>query len=482
MSRQAWPQDAALPQLATALDAAAMAPVWAGLLPGGQVTLQRCEVDRVKYRPGRNLAVSYRLALQDAQGCFTQRVAARFSSADEAARRHAKALDATLQPTRPGPGHSHVAALGMSAHWWPNDAKLAASVVLADDDALARQWLPPVLQAAGSKAHVHHELTLAQVVPEHRVTARVQIQVRGSTDPVVVYAKADTESRGPVTHAVMQRLWRSPARCAGRLALPQPLLWQPGSGLHWQAGVPGLALQDLLATPAAAAHTGVNAQSGGPTGTRAGMLAFAALPPEMSARVGAQVAALHSCPAPAAPLQTGTMLRQQLALVQTVLCQVRPGLRARVRRLARRLDAGLLDAPTTVGTLHGDLHPRNVLVDESRLTLIDLDSARQGLVVLELGSWLAEGLYRAALHGLDTLATQAAGHAFVQGYVAAGGSRCSTSQLAWATAWQLFCQRVWRCVVNLKPGRYALVEQLLSQCEALLAPATAASSAQAVLA
>ena len=425
-----------------------MAPVFAGLLQSSQVTLQLCEVDRVKYRPGRNVAVSYRLALQDAQGFFTQRVAARFCSAGGAVRRHAKALNGALQPTRPGPAISHVAALDMAAHWWPNDAKLAASAVLADDAALAQHWLPPVLQAAGAPAYARHVLTLAQVVPEHRVTARVQIHTQDGADPLVVYAKADAESRGPVTHAVMHSLWHSPARRAGRLALPQPLLWQAGSGLHWQAGVPGLALLDVPMEPP------MNASLG--------------------ARIGAQVAALHASAAPAAPLQSADMLRQQLALVQATLCQVRPELRARLLRLAQKLDAGLLDAPSVVGSSHGDLHPRNVLVDGARITLIDLDSARQGLVVLELGSWLADGLYRAALHGHDALATQAAGRAFVQGYGAAGGTRCSPRQLAWATAWQLLCQRVWRCVVNLKPGRYALVEPLLALCETLLAPTTAA--------
>jgi hypothetical protein len=458
MGQHTLPRDAALPQLATALDAAAMAPVFAGLLAGGPAVLEHCQVDRVKYRPGRNLAVSYLLTLQDAQGVFTQRVATRFCSSGGAAQRHAKALAGVVQPTRPGPALSHVASLDMAAHWWPNDGKLAASTVLADEAALARCWLPPVLQAMGGHAYAHHVLTLAQVVPEHRVTARVQIHTRVGTDPLVVYAKADAESRGPVTQAVMHSLWQGQARRAGRLSLPQPLLWQAGSGLHWQAGVPGLALLDVLADaarqPGLAMHLG--------------------------ACVGAQVAALHASPAPAAWMQTADMLRQQLAQVQTVLSQVRPELHTRVLRLAGQLEAGLQQAPALLGTLHGDLHPRNVLVHGERLFLIDLDSARQGLVVLELGSWLADGLYRAALHGQDTVATQAAGRAFVQGYGAAGGARCSPRGLAWATAWQLLCQRVWRCVVNLKPGRYALVEPLLAQCEALLAPTAAARRAQEV--
>jgi hypothetical protein len=398
MSGQAWPLDAALPQLAMALDATAMAPLFGDLLRGGPATLQHCDVDRVKYRPGRNVSVSYCLALADAQGTFTQRVAARFCSAGAAAGRHAKALTRPLQPTRAGPALSHLPVLDMTAHWWPNDAKLAASTVLAHDAALAQRWLPPVLRAAGAPAYARHALTLAQVVPEHRVTARVQIYTQGGDDPVVVYAKADAEARGAVTQAVMHSLWHSPARRAGRLALPQPLLWQPGSGLHWQAAVPGLALLDVPAQCAAAVGPWPAVLPGGragqldgaPTGPQmnASMAAQigAQMGAQMGAHIGAQVAALHHSPAPAAPLQTADWLRRQLALVHGGLGLVRPELRARLLRLAQALEAGLLDAPAVVGTLHGDLHPRNVLVDGERITLIDLDSARQGLVVLELGS------------------------------------------------------------------------------------------------
>ena len=439
----ALPQDAALPQLASALNETGMAGVFGDLLRHGSTArIERCRVERVKYRPGRNLAVSYVLDLQDDRGPYTQRVAARFCSAGESARRHAKALARTQQPSRTGLRLSHHAGLDMAAHWWPNDAKLAAGAVLADDDALHHRWLPPVLQAAGHGALDGHRVALAQVVAEHRVTARVDMRtVQG--DSVAVYAKADAECRGPVTHAVMHSLWHSEARRSGRLVLPRPLLWQPDSGLHWQMAVPGLALLDAM--PA-----------------RGEGLAAAA---------GALVAALHTTPAPAAPRLGGVELRQRLQEVLAVLGRVCPEHAGQAGRLAGPLEAGLAHTLAAEAcTLHGDLHPRNLLVDGDRLALIDLDSARQGPALLELGAWLADGRYRAALQGHDAQAAARAGQAFLQGYTGAGGARHSPAQLAWATAWQLLCQRAWRCVVNLKPGRFALVPQLLAQCAALLQP------------
>jgi hypothetical protein len=235
------PQDPALPHLATALDAGAMAPVFATLLAGTGATLRRCLVDRVKYRAQRNCSVAYVLDLQDAQGPYTQRVAARLCTGGDSARRHAKAAVKPLLASRAGPSLSHVPALDLSAHWWPNDAKLAAGATLADADALQQRWLPEVADALDAGPCTGHRLELVQLVPEHRVTARVDLQLAhgGDAQTRTVYAKADAETRGPVTQAVMASLWHSPARREGRLALPRPLLWQPGSGLHWQAAVAG---------------------------------------------------------------------------------------------------------------------------------------------------------------------------------------------------------------------------------------------------
>ncbi len=439
----ALPHDPALPQLPIALDASRMAEVFAGLLePGGAAQVLGCRIERVKYRPGRNLAVAYLLELPGADGPCTQRVAARFCRDGDAARRHAKALARPLLPSAAGPALSHHAGLDMAAHWWPNDAKLSAGAVLADDDALRRHWLPPVLQAAGAAAHAAHRVSLAQVVAEHRVTARVEVTTADGRG-LVLYAKADAERRGPVTDAVMHSLWHSEARRSGRLRLPRPLAWQPGSGLHWQMAVPGVALLD------------------------------AGLPPQGagSQAAGALVAALHGTPAPAAPRLGADELRQRLQEVVAVLGRVLPVAQPALQQLGAALLDGLPAALGTAmasATLHGDLHPRNLLVDGGRLTLIDLDSARQGPALLELGAWLADGRYRAALggQGADTVAR--AGRDFIDGYTAAGGAHHGSPQLAWATAWQLLCQRAWRCAVNLKPGRFVLLPQLLAQCSALL--------------
>ncbi len=454
MTSAALPHDPALPQLRLALDAAHMAGVFSRLLHGTSgAALLGCRVDRIKYRPRRNVAVSYLLDLQDAQGAFCQRVATRFCAGGAAAARHAKAAQQAMQVSRAGPALCHVPALDMLAHWWPNDAKLAAGAVLADAAALQQRWLPAVLRAAGAGRCVGHEVELVQVVPEHRVTARVQLHTEGTAGaaPLTVYAKADCDQRGARTQAVMHSLWHSPARRSGRLAVPRPLLWQPGSGLHWQAAAPGQPLLDVVAS--------------------AGMAPCAE-------QIGALVAALHASAAPAAPLQERAQLERRLGEVVAVLSLVQPELAPRLQGLASALAGGLADlagAAAAACTLHGDLHPRNLLALAEpggwRLCLIDLDSARRGPAVLDLGAWLADVLYRARLMDQGAAQAEAAGAAFLKGYTGAGGQVCQPAQLAWATAWQLLCQRAWRCAVNLKPGRFLLLAGLVGQAESLLAQA-----------
>jgi hypothetical protein len=143
-----------------------MRPRWRRCLPtcwrAPVATLLRCHVDRVKYRAQRNLSVAYVLDLQDARGPYTQRVAARLCTGGDSARRHAKAAAKPLLASRAGPSFSHVPALDLSAHWWPNDAKLAAGAVLADADALQQRWLPEVADALDAGPCIGHRLELVQ--------------------------------------------------------------------------------------------------------------------------------------------------------------------------------------------------------------------------------------------------------------------------------------------------------------------------------
>lgn len=443
---RALPADPALPQLAHALDPKAMAQTFTGLLAG--LSVRACEVDRIKYRPRRNCSVSYRLRLHDPRDGreFEQRVAARFCSGGDAQRRHRQAMLRPNVATAAGPALSHLAALDMLAHWLPNDPKLAALALLCNDAELRRRCLPEVVAALteGRGRLVEHQTTLVQVVPELRVCARVELRVQAEPGAAArvhtLFAKADVERSGAATQALMQALHLSSAQAQGALHTPRPLLWQEHTGLHWQCAVAGRVLEEHEA--------GVG--------------------PAMSARIGAQLAVLHATPLAGLRCIDVDALRAQVQRCAALLSTVEPAWQPRLARLAARLDAGAAAfTAEPAATLHGDLHPRNILVDGERLGFIDLDGVHAGPAVFELGAWVADTLYRAALGGAAPWFAAPGCHVFLAAHASASGRAADGALLAWSTAHDLLCKRAYRCVANLKPGRFEIVPQLLAWAETI---------------
>jgi hypothetical protein len=445
------PIDPALPHLAHALDPQAMALTFAGLLGGLKV--RTCEVDRVKYRPGRNCSVSYKLQLHDPRDgrAFEQRVAARFCSGGDAQRRHHQAMLRPSVASAAGPALSHLAALDMLAHWLPNDHKLAALALLCNDAELRHRGLPEVVAALteGRGRLLDHHTTLVQVVPELRVCARVELRVQPAPGAAArvhtLFVKADLERSGAATQATMYALFGSTAQTQGQLHTPRPLLWQEQTGLHWQCAAAGSPLEDH------ADHaSGVG--------------------PAMSARIGAQLAALHGTPLAGLRQLDLDELRAQVQRCAAMLSAVEPAWQPLLTRLAARLIAGAAAlAAEPAATLHGDLHPRNILVDGERLSFIDLDGVHTGPAVFELGAWVADTLYRAALGGAASWCAAPGCHAFLAAHASASGRAANAKLLAWSTAHDLLCKRAYRCVANLKPGRFEIVPQLLAWAETIAA-------------
>jgi hypothetical protein len=434
------PQDAAMPQLPLALDGAAMAEVFADVLRPHGMRVEACNVERVKYRPGRNATLAYRLTLRDPQQrTIAQHVAARLCGG-EGAQRAVRASAATLAASPAGPALRWLPALDMLTWWWPNDAKLRAPRLLACERRLRDEALPALLPLMGvpSGAEVDIDLDIVQYVPEHRLCARVDLQWRddsGATQQQRVYAKTSREPDGATAHGLLAQLQASAAWREGRLHTPRALLWHAPTELYWQEGLPGQPLHDMGATVTACASA-----------------------------LGAQIAALHATPLQTPRTATLDDMRARLAQVVERLTPVLGD--DPLHRAAQAINGGwhALDG-WPLATLHGDLHMRNILVTERNgphVSLIDLDGLHRGPALLELGAWVADAMYHALLDGARAERDKAAWCALINGYSNVGGTRPDPRALRWATAWSLLTQRAWRCVINLKPGRFALAPRLVA--------------------
>ena len=454
---RAVPQDADLPHLATALDAGAMQTVFQRLLfddpepsrPAGQV--ERCEIEWIKYRPGKNCTVAYRvLLLERPAGRRTEqlwcgRVVGRGRSHT---RFQALRMDDLVRPQF-GPPAAHLPDIDTILWAFPNDSKLHALPVLLDAERLRLELLPAIVEAAAGTGWVITAATrdVVQYVPEESCVVRVHARLERDAGrrELTAYAKVQKEGSGAGTFATMQRLWACDARVQGRLRMAQPLGYDPERHIAWQLGVPGTALlEDGLVGPRAQA---------------------------LLARAAGSVAALHTCGVPCPRAAAVDDARSRLRDMRRILPQVAPSCRGRLEPLVDRLIAEGEDLgaqPRAV--LHGDLRLRHLIVDGDDLTLIDVDTLCDGSPWQDIGSLAAAMLYKGILTGLharvidDSLAT------FCRHYAQHVPWTMSRAAVRWYTAVAVVNERAFRSVTRLQQDKLERVDDMLELASRILGP------------
>jgi hypothetical protein len=436
------PQDQALSHLATALDTVAMQGVFqASLFDGGRFRVRDCQIERVKYKPGQNCLVCYRLEIFDS---FTntvgeQLLCARVYQAGSAPAHFQKANTPALVAPKFGPPLSCLPHLDMVAWAFPNDRKLNGLPVLMDETYLRQAGLPPLIQAHWGREWEIAGLALSLVhyAPEYTCAARVQLQLRqkqtGGAQAVTLYGKTYYGQEGVETYRLMRELWDGDARRQGRLRIARPLGYDPRFKLLWQLGLPG---QTLLEKEADPAH-------------------FRSLLDQ----VAETVAALHLSPTTRARNHTTNDSLIKLQEMRRLLTQVRPSCAEAARTVIDRLlrQAERLEAQPAA-TLHGDLHLKNFLVDGDEVALIDLDSLCHGSPWQEMGSLAAGILYRGLQSG-------------AQADELVDAIYCRYAQLVpwpaspflrnWHTAAALINERAFRSITRLKNERLDIVDDVI---------------------
>jgi Ser/Thr protein kinase RdoA (MazF antagonist) len=312
---------------------------------------------------------------------------------------------------------------GVALRAFPEDRKLPGLRLLADPARLRAEVLPDALDCSVSRV---------SYFPEHAYTARVVAHLAGGRE-CPLYAKTQFTARGERTFALLQDLHKKNLRCA------RPLLYHAASATLVQEAVPGSTAESLAVQ-----------------GRFSGALA---------ARVGGGVAALHGAPVDAlAPIDARTCLTRLQEVVR-VLGAVLPPAAAQARKVLGQLEKRPPPA-VAPATLHGDLHLNNILIDSGRVALVDLDDLCRGPAELELGSFVAALAYRAALHGDRAMHQETVEH-FLAGYAEHAQRAVSIEHVHWYAAAALIHERAWRCLTSLKPGRLAVIDELIARAAEL---------------
>ncbi|GAB4421838.1 MAG: hypothetical protein Fur0044_19570 [Anaerolineae bacterium] len=458
------PQDKTLPQLAAALDIAAMRSIFeqalfAGIAPGGEAALstgrfqiRACQIERIKYKPGQNCLICYQLTIHDTltQQDSDQILCGRIYERGSGYAHFIKARTPSLVTPKFGPPLLYLPGLEMVVWVFPNDRKLDALPKLMDQTYLQQEVLSEVVAANFGNQWQITELAqrLVHYVPEHTCTSRVQLQLgqkqTGEKLSLVLYGKTYYNRAGEETYQLMEQLWVSKRRQEGRLRLAQPLAYQPHLKMLWQVELPGQTLlaQDLSSPPFL----------------------------NLLSRAAVALAEFHQTQVACAKSSHLSDWLTKLQEMKQLLRQVRPAGQKKLDILVERLlDQAEQLGPQPVATLHGDLHLKNFFVEGEQVALIDLDNLCHGSPWQDVGSFSAGLLYWGLFMAMPTPLIWQFIDAFCQQYEQNVPWPMSRFALNWYTAAALINERAFRCVTRLKSGRLDLLDDLIDLADSISA-------------
>jgi tRNA A-37 threonylcarbamoyl transferase component Bud32 len=384
-------RDSGLPGLAIVLDPEAFVGALQRSLPTADLGPAR--ITYVKYKPGTNCLVGYRLTVA---GTVVDVHAKAYGA--NAAKKLQKAHEQSGQPGALGRGRIPLDDCQVVVSVFPNDAKVKALPFLVDAETrlgLLDEVFPdrPDLSIGTLRGLVYK--------PERRYVARL-LSEDGPQAVLKLYTRPGYED--VQRHRVSYES-RSPLRLASRL----------GQSYHHAAlafdWLPGRLLSEAILDTQFDAHALVT--------------------------VGAAIAQLHAQTPAGLMRLTHEAEANTLLSEATLLSLVCPHLAQRAETLARRLAAHLVDRSPVYRLIHGDFHARQVLLNGDTAAILDLDRAVCADPIIDLGLFVAH-LEREVIRGnLSANRIEPLAQALLDGYAAATHQTVADDEIRLYTAVEL---------------------------------------------
>lgn len=335
-----------------------------------------------------------------------------------------------------GAALSHVEELDMLVWAWPNDPSLPQLAALVNPSRLPGHLPEAVLGLDGSIASVE----VLRYEPERRATLRCTLNREGATrTQCVVYGKTFGDEEAAQT--VLQRFeyfWKLAQSDDAAPRVAQPLGWDRTTRTLWQAAAAG---QPLMAV----------------ANSVDGVVDFE--------RIGRALAKLHLAALPAASIRSTTHWLGELQLRVQKISRALPDFAARARDLAATLEAATLRLPRARQTLiHGDFHPEQVWLNESRVVFFDFDEFALGNPMEDLAEFIVK--LEQLCSSPERCKRQAKSLALA--YRAAAPRFFNAQWLQWHRSMQTLLQAS-RAFIYQEPGWQTLVEARLAASESLAA-------------
>lgn len=412
--------DPALPQRDLLLDLDEVTKrLSAQLGPSGPIKIDSCERLRIKYSPGASLRLLHRIQI----GAVSYTVAAhtftegRSKSAYERAEGKAICCGPLLPIMRD-------AELDTVYWTFPNERKITNLCVLQ---------MPPSQLAS----LLDNQWTRSRIVayaPEKCVTA----ECLNDEDELLAYAKVYSDGE-PSSFGIYDRLWQGISAAKSNLRIPRALAYLEEYRTLLLEPIVGFRITDLC---------GADRLNG-------------------FRQLGTALAALHSLYVPDDLPPFKRLDPGHLQKAAGIIGQSRPDVRELAAKVAEEL-CGMWTAPTDAQVcLHGDVHPKNAIVQSGRVALIDLDQAGAGPATADLGSLLAALRYSRCVGILSPTDERDLSKAFLSGYREAR-ELPERSYLRWYVAAALLAERALRSVSRIRQEGLQHLNELLVDSRKLL--------------
>jgi len=184
-------------------------------------------------------------------------------------------------------------------------------------------------------------------------------------------------------------------------------------------------------------------------------------------RFGSALASLHRVPPPNFVSRFKRLAPEGLEKAARLIARCRPDVAWRISDLAQRLRATYQQAEELPGLLHGDVHPKNGILANDTLVLIDLDQVGTGPAAADLGSLVGALHYEQCVGHLARQQRIELTESFLSGY---GLERQlpTARSLRWHTAAALLEERALRAVTRVRTNGLQHMDLLLETASNIL--------------
>ena len=414
--------DHVLPQRDLLLDPDFMASLFSQELGvSGPIVVDSCEHLRTTYRAGESLRVAYRVSAGGRSCVIAGRAFPQGGSRRCFEQEKPKVAD--CGPFRPMFHHAETESIFWT---FPNDRKIANLHLLVD----IPQELSGLFPSRWTRSSV------VAYAPENCAT----VQCLSAQNDLLAYAKVYADDHSQTCFSTYEALRQSADASEAEIHFPEVIYH---SNQHHI-----LVLQALLGRRMADVQ---------------GRELFGVF-----ARLGRALACLHSLPAPAHLSAFPRFTNSHMQLAASSIGLVRPDLAQQALELCDALCVQKKELNEASVCLHGDVHPKNGILLDKGIALIDLDQASVGPPAADLGSLLAALRYERYIGLLTETGERALAEAFLAGYQQIG-MLPGPESLRWHMAAALFAERSFRSVSRIRLPGIQCLSELLTDAQCMLA-------------